>query len=64
MTVPLDKSILIVDEHPDASKVRYAAQAYGYKITSKPKDPNLHTVLVSFEAFFCYIVVPERRILS
>lgn len=55
MTVPLDKSILIVDEHPDASKVRYAAQAYGYKITSKPKDPNLHTVLVSFEAFFGYI---------
>jgi len=58
MTVPLEKSILIVDDHPDASKVWYAAQTYGYKMTSKPHDTSLHTVLIHYRDF-PHVAIPH-----
>jgi uncharacterized MAPEG superfamily protein len=47
LTIPTGKSILIVDERFQASKVMYAAKNAGYKITNNPRDLTLHTVLVS-----------------
>ncbi|KAI8576466.1 hypothetical protein K450DRAFT_283447 [Umbelopsis ramanniana AG] len=51
LTIPSGKSILIVDERPEASKVMYAAQNAGYRITNNPMDPNLHTVLIHCRDF-------------
>ncbi|KAM3582412.1 hypothetical protein VKS41_005057 [Umbelopsis sp. WA50703] len=49
--MPEDKSIYIVSDHPDASKVQEAAQAYGYKIATKPTDPSIYAVLIHNELF-------------
>jgi hypothetical protein len=47
LTIPAGKSMLIVDDRSEASKVMYAAQNAGYQITNNPMDYTLHTVLVS-----------------
>ncbi|CAO3674627.1 unnamed protein product [Umbelopsis ramanniana] len=51
LTIPTDKSMLIVDDRFEASKVMYAVQNAGYQITNNPMDRTLHTVLIHCRNF-------------
>ncbi|KAG2177122.1 hypothetical protein INT43_007778 [Umbelopsis isabellina] len=49
--MPKDKCIFIASGHPDASKVRLAAEGYGYNIASDPTDVSIYAVLLHNEPF-------------